>query len=398
MDAPRPLPIEVSPGVAASLRIAMVTETYPPEVNGVAMTIGRLVTGMVSRMHHVMVVRPRQRPADARPVCEPRLETSIHAGMPIPGYRGLQFGLPARGHLLRRWSEWKPQVAYIATEGPLGWSALRAARTLGIAALTGFHTNFHSYSSHYGFGLLRPAIQAYLRAFHNRSACTLVATDALRRELYGAGFERIELLPRGVDTELYGPHRRSAAVRARWGLQEDELAVLYVGRMAPEKNLHLAVDAFRTLQRECPSACFVLVGDGPLRERLAREHPDFVFCGTHVGSSLAAHYASADLFLFPSLTETFGNVTLEAMASALPVVAFDYAAAHAHIRHGGNGLLAAYEDAAAFCACAVEAVQDIARLRRLGAQARETMQGVSWDAIYGRFEQLLLAHAQVGAA
>jgi glycosyltransferase involved in cell wall biosynthesis len=380
------------------LRIGIVTETYPPEVNGVAMTVGRLVSGMLCRAHHVLLVRPRQQPVDTREIGDGHLETALQGALPVPGYPGLQFGLPAAGMLGRRFARWRPQVLYVATEGPLGWSAVSSANRLGIPAITGFHTNFHRYSAHYGVGLLGRAVLAYLRGFHNRSACTVVATEELRRQLRSAGYRNLRLLPRGVDTDLYGPHRRSAELRASWGVQDDGLAVIYVGRLAPEKNLVQAVTAFRALQQAVPDARFVLVGDGPLRARLVREHPDFIVGGTEVGTRLAAHYASADLFLFPSLTETFGNVTLEAMASGLAVVAFDYAAARQHIGHGRNGLLAGFGRPESFTQCAIRAAGDRPLRQALGESARQSMERVSWDAIYDVFERLLAEHARMAAA
>jgi glycosyltransferase involved in cell wall biosynthesis len=228
-------------------------------------------------------------------------------------------------------------VVQIATEGPLGWSALAAANKLRLPVASDFHTNFHSYSSHYGFGLLRRAIVAYLRKFHNKAAVTLVPTEGIRRELLGYGYENIEIIGRGVDTKLFHPGRRDPALRARWGANEDETVVLYVGRLAAEKNLALVFDAFDAMREAHPAIRLVLVGDGPERAVWQARRPDVVFCGTQVGGALAAHYASGDVFLFPSLTETWGNVTIEAMASGLAVVAYDCAAAEEVIRHGENG-------------------------------------------------------------
>ncbi len=161
--------------VPAPMRIALVTETYLPEVNGVAITIGRMVHGLRQRGHHIHMIRPRQHKQDAAAKEDGYAETLV-SGMPIPGYPELKSGLPAKGLLLRLWKQQRPHIVHIATEGPLGWSALSAARKLGIPVSTDFHTNFHSYTSHYGIGLLKKPIAAYLRHFHNKAACTLVPT------------------------------------------------------------------------------------------------------------------------------------------------------------------------------------------------------------------------------
>jgi glycosyltransferase involved in cell wall biosynthesis len=165
--------------------------------------------------------------------------------------------------------------------------------------------------------------------------------------------------------------------------------VLYVGRLAPEKNLPLVLEAFAAMHAANPATRLVLVGDGPDRAALQAAHPQAIFCGMRSGTDLARHYASADVFLFPSLTETFGNVTLEAMASGLAVLAYHYAAAEDLIRNGENGLTVAYNDAAAFIAAARRLSSDTRRAQQLGIDARLTAQKMNWDAIHVRFEQAL---------
>jgi glycosyltransferase involved in cell wall biosynthesis len=375
-----------------SLHIALVSETFPPEVNGVANTLGRLCQGLRERGHRLQLVRPRQ--AD-----EPNRsdeELLLTRGWPLPGYAGLQWGHSSLHKLLRRWKRNRPDVLYIATEGPLGLSALRAARRLGIPVVSGFHTNFQQYSDLYGFGLLTRLLTGYLRWFHNRSRVTLVPSPSQRLELQRRGFERLELLARGVDGQLFHPARRSSELRAQWGMGEDEIAVVHVGRLAAEKNLQLLVRAFRALQRSLPQRRLrlVLVGDGPLRTQLQEQLPDALFCGVQRGDALAAHYASGDLFLFPSLSETFGNVVLEALASGLAVVAFDQAAAAQHIRHGHNGALAIPGDEQAFIEAARWLLEDGEIFRRVRLNARQHAGKQGWPAIVEQFEEHLLQARQ----
>jgi len=377
------------PSMRPQLRIAVVTETYPPEVNGVAMTLGRLVNGLQVRNHQVQLIRPRQH-SDDQPQPTATLSEHLQRGIALPRYEGLKMGLPAKAALTRLWTRQRPDVVQIATEGPLGWSALAAANKLRLPVASDFHTNFHSYSSHYGFGLLRRAIVAYLRKFHNKAAVTLVPTEGIRRELLAHGYENIEIIGRGVDTQLFHPGRRDAALRAQWGVGENETAVLYVGRLAAEKNLSLVFSAFDAMHQVHPATRLVLVGDGPERAGWQAKRPDAIFCGTQVGETLAAHYASGDVFLFPSLTETWGNVTIEAMASGLAVVAYDCAAAEEIIRHDENGLKVAPEDQAAFIAQAASLAPDVARQRRLGTAAAARAAQLSWDAIIDSFERVLL--------
>src|SRR5262245_27144409 len=376
------------PTTFRSLRIAIVTETYPPEVNGVAMTIGRIVAGLQSRQHQVQLVRPRQSRADS-PASRPNFEEVLKAGVPIPRYEALKMGLPAKQALVRLWTLKRPDIVHIVTEGPLGWSALAAAHKLKLPVSTDFHTNFHTYSKHYGIGWLKRPIASYLRKFHNRALCTMVPTDGMRRELEEIGMKNLRVVSRGVDTGLFAPARRSSQLRGSWGAGSDDVVALYVGRIAPEKNLPLVLRAAEAMRAVNARLRVVLVGDGPDRAALQARHPAHVFAGMRTGEDLAAHYASGDIFLFPSTTETYGNVTMEALASGLAVIAYDYAAAHKHIRHGVNGLLAKFDDADAFVQLAVGLAGDRERITRLGAAARKVTEKLDWSWIVGEFESAM---------
>ncbi|HMV63752.1 MAG TPA: glycosyltransferase family 1 protein [Rhodocyclaceae bacterium] len=367
-----------------SLRVAVVTETYPPEINGVAMTTGRMVDGLVTAGHRVDLIRPRQAheggvvlDADGTD----GVEEMLSRGIPIPRYANLQLGLPARKVLLRRWSVQRPDVVQVVTEGPLGWSALAAARKLHLPVISEFHTNFHRYSGHYGIGWLKRPIAAYLRKFHNRADLTLVPTRALRDELAGHGIPRVDVVSRGVDTLLFDPARRSAELRRSWGVGPDDLVVLYVGRIAPEKNLALLEQAYVALKARVPAARLVMVGSGPAQAGMRGRLPDVIFAGPQVGEQLAAHFASGDLFLFPSLTETYGNVVAEALASGLPVVAYRDAAALELITPGVHGHLAEPGDERGFVHGAVQLAESPELRARMRLAARERVASLAWRAI-----------------
>ncbi|MFT3820921.1 MAG: glycosyltransferase family 1 protein [Rubrivivax sp.] len=381
--------VENYPAAQRPLRLAVVTETWPPEVNGVATTIAQLVQGLQRRHHELQLVRPRQAPADAAGHGV-RFHEVLMRGLPIPRYPQLRMGLPARRQLVQLWSRQRPDAVHIATEGPLGFSALQAARHLKLVVTSDFRTNFHAYSRHYGIGWLRRPIMAYLRSFHSRCAVTMVPTEPLRRELQGEGFSCVQVVARGIDTRLFHPARRSAALRASWGVGDDDLVVACVGRLAPEKNLPALLKAFDAIVRDQPRARLLLVGEGPLRAVLAAAQPQAILAGQRRGEDLAAHYASADLFVFPSLTETFGNVTGEAMASGLPVLAYDHAGAAQLIRAGDSGVLAPFGDEAEFVRSARQMAGSAAWRQALGRGARQRAAGQGWDEIVARFEAVLL--------
>lgn len=379
------------------LKLVLVTETWPPEINGVAMTLSRLVKGLVHRRWQVTLVRPRQR-GEGKLVTDRMIEHMLVPGFPIPGYSSLRVGAPMYEKLRHEWKYNRPHVVHVATEGPLGWAALKAARRLGIPVSSSFHTNFHRYCRHYRMGWLGGLVSRHLRQFHNQCALTMVPNSVLARMLEEDRYRNVVILGRGVDTTLFSPSRRSEALRAGWKLSEDSPAVLYVGRMAAEKNLQLVVKAFEAIRQQVPGARMIWVGDGPELKRLRRQHPDHVFCGSQVDEALAAHYASADLFLFPSMTETFGNVVPEAMASGLAVVAYDYAAASLFIRHRKNGELVEFGESAQFVETAKQMAQDRVYLDALKAEASRISDEHSWERVCSEFDRYLRLAMDKGAA
>lgn len=378
-----------------SRRFDLVTETYPPEINGVALTVQSLHEGLEALGHAVGLVRPAR---SGEEISESPALLKV-SGAPIPRYPGMRFGLPSGRKLALRWMRDRPDAIYIATEGPLGWSALRTAKRLGIPVATGFHTRFDDYVGRYGAPFLSPWVFAWLRRFHNRADATLVPTRELAEQLGSQGFEKVRHLGRAVDTDRFHPRFRCDKLRASWGIGPDDLALVHVGRLAAEKNLPLLLRCLRALQAERPSTKLVLVGDGPARAALSAEHPDLLFAGTLRGDPLSAHFASGDLFCFPSLSETFGNVTLEAMASGLATVAFDYGAAREHLIDGVHGASVPFGNEDAF----VDRFLTIARsaqLAEFGRAARLAVEGLSPGRVALDFAELLtdLAMPQKRAA
>ena len=317
-------------------------------------------------------------------------------GVQIPRYSQLRMGLPAKGLLIRRWTLQRPDVVHIATEGPLGWSALQAARRLKLPVTTDFRTNFHAYSGHYGLRWLHKPIMGYLRTFHNLAHRTTVPTKTLLAQLAASGFERLAVVARGIDAARFNPRHRCETLRAQWGLAKGDFAVLYVGRLAAEKNLDGLAVAFEAIKRANARARLILVGDGPMRVALEARLPKALFCGQQMGHDLARCYASADLFLFPSKTETFGNVTVEAMASGLPVVAFADGAALELVRTDETGARVDLADDAGYVSEAARLALDPAACQRMGIAARATALQLDWETIANRFEIVIRGAIQSG--
>lgn len=369
-------------GVVPLMKLLLVTDTYPPDINGVARTLRTWAEALRARGHQVEVVTT----LDAIGSQENR---HVAASLPLPGYPGLRMGFASSRTLQGIIESGGVDVLYVATETPLGIAAIRAARRLGVPVVSGFHTNFQTYLEEYSLPGLEAVAQTFLRAVHNQTARTLTPSEDTAEALRSWGIENVGVLGRGVDTRLFDPARRDESLRQQWGARPDTRVALYVGRLAAEKNLPLAALAMQTMRERHPDLVGVFVGDGPRSKWLEAEYPGFVFAGARVGEDLARHYASADVFVFPSLTETFGNVVLEAMASGLSVTAFDYAGPRLLIQDGVNGRLAAFGDESAFLSKALEACeQDSMQLRR---QARLTALDHSWERVIDQFENELLS-------
>ena len=362
------------------MKICLVTETFPPEVNGVSTTLNQLVTGLVAKGHRLHVIRPRQSKNDESGKGKAFSEDLVK-GIPIPGYDVLKMGLAGFHQLKRNWESFCPDIIHIATEGPLGMQALFSAFRHQIPVVSSFHTNFHAYGKHYRLGFLTGIGLAGLRFFHNKTSLTLVPSEDSCQTLRNAGFKNLEIMGRGVDTELFTPTKRDPSLRQSWNAKRDDPVMIYVGRIAGEKNIPLAVQAYEMLKALCPKLKFVLVGDGPERAEIQNSHPGLILAGMKTGEDLARHYASGDFFLFPSITETFGNVVLEAMASGLVVLAYDYASPRTCIRHGENGWLAPFDNAEAFLLQSERLLRERDRWPAIGREARKTAERFNWDGI-----------------
>lgn len=380
-----------------AMRIALVTETWPPEINGVAMSVYQLAQGLKLRGHSLLVIRPAQAAIMAD---NPADQEVLVKGFAIPKYPDLQFGAPDYGRIRQAIETFDADIVHIVTEGPLGLAALYAARALHLPVSSGFHSSFDEFSRFFGLSFLMWPVKAMLRFFHNRTDVTCVPSQATYQRLQTWNIRSpLAVVSRGVNTGLFNPHRRSQALRRHWGVDDDTCVVLSVSRLSPEKNIAQVIAAYRALQMQQPQRKFklVLVGDGPDRARLQALAPDAVFSGMQIGVTLAEHYASADVFFFASEVETFGNVVLEAMASGLPVLAYDYACAGQMIGHRRHGLLSRLGDKEDFMAQAIQ-LPEATRLQAMGRAAAEQAASRSWmDAVLELEQALVLARQHARA-
>jgi glycosyltransferase involved in cell wall biosynthesis len=368
------------------VKIALVTETFPPEINGVAMTFG-VLSRELSRLGHAVTVYRPCRPKDPEPPGSGLFREELLPGLPLPGYPSLRMGLPVAGRLKRLWQRERPDLVHVVTEGPLGASAVSAALALKIPVTSSFHTNFHTYMRHYGWKALQGAVLAWLRRIHNRTARTFAPTLELCGELERAGFRNVSLLSRGVDTQRFHPSKRCDQLRHRWGASPQSCVVLHVGRLAPEKNYPLLLEAYQRMHAANPDCRFVLVGDGPQRASLLRILPQGVFTGAVPHGDIDRYYASADVYIHASRSETFGNVVLEGLSSGLAFAGFDYAAARQFVTGGKNGLLAPCDQPERLLQAAVALATDLSLRLQLRCEARAAVECHSWESVAQKFAQ-----------
>lgn len=382
------------------VRIAYVTETFPPEINGVSLAAERAVLYLRGAGHAVQLIRPRRAGEAA---CRDDTEWRCGTG-PLPLAAGPRWGWATPGMLRDLWQSQGglPDVVHVTTPGPLGWAALRAAQAEGIATSADYRASFHADCGPHGLGWTEAVVHGYLRRLHAMVDRTFVPGAGLARELARLGLERLEVLGRGVDAQLFSPERRDGRLRRDWHAGPDNPVLLHVGRLVPEGHAELALQTFERLSARRPGLRMVVVGDGPLRARLQRAHPRARFVGAHSGMALARHFASADVLLFPVPRDSFGNATLEGLASGLVVAAFDTGAAADHVRDGVSGCLAppcdGLEAADALLGAAARALAAAAPGGSMRRAARQAACEAGWEPVLGRFEQQLLQLAGTGGA
>ena len=370
-----------------SLKITLVTETFPPEINGVALTLEKLHNFLNLSGHRPSVIRPRRFSETKKP--------ELVQGFPIPMYPKLRFGIGSPLRLYQTIKNKMPDIIHLATEGPLGLACLGIAKSLRIPVVSSLHTIFDLYANDYKMGFLSSGISHYLRWFHNQTEATFAPSNACLQRLQTLGYKNTKIWTRGVDTGLFNPTQKDFNFKSKIGLTEKDILLLYVGRLAPEKNIGALLETFKkaktTLSRQSKNLFLALVGTGPLVEHSDLEKTNgIILPGELRGNHLAQWYASADVFVFPSTSETFGNVILEAQASGLPVLCLNSQATQERITNHHDGILAANIEE--FESQIIDLCADKSKRAFLGKNATQTAKSQKWDDI---FNQLYLEYCEV---
>ncbi len=375
--------------VRPRLKIAIVTETWPPEINGVALSLMRLCKGFQARGHKILLIRPEQQ----QPCRDfsPNQECLVRA-QKIPKYKYLQFGWPQLVKVGQAIEQFRPDVVHIVTEGPLGLAVQQTAKFQKIPVSSGFHSPFHDFSRFFDLVYLVKPIQRYLKWFHNNTALTIVPSADTQQALREFGVTcPLSIVGRGVETDNFHPKHRSESLRQQWGCGSKTKVMLYVGRVSPEKEIKVVLDAYMAMRHiQQQDVRLVIVGDGPDRERLQSFdlNNEVIFTGSLQGVALYQAYASADVFCFASQVETFGNVVLEAMASGLPIIAYDYACANLHVVQHEMGWLSPLGNVTDLMQHMYQMPAQH-QLRKMGMLARAVAERIGWQYPVNQFEQAL---------
>ena len=363
------------------MRIAIVSDTYTPQVNGVARTLARTTDALRARGHEVRVFTTTDPEAT---------EDASVARFPSRAlwlYPQLRFATPSTRRMSKALLAWKPDLVHIATPFGIGLAGRRAALKLGLPMVSSYHTSLSKYAEFYGLGAIAGIGWRFLRWFHNGTRRTLCPTHAIVAELEAHGFDKLAVWGRGIDTAQFNPRWRSDALRTSWGADDDTIVIALVGRLAAEKGLDVALDAVSELASERRDIVCVVAGDGPYEHECRRRAPaGTIFTGRIGGSTLSEVYASADVFLFPSTTDTFGNVAQEAMASGLVVIGADVPQTR-EVLPEDCGLFFRPGDAASLATelrSLFASVDGIARRKQQGVAA---MAARSWTAVFDGLER-----------
>jgi phosphatidylinositol alpha 1,6-mannosyltransferase len=364
------------------MRIALFSEVYWPMVSGVGVTLLRLTEALQARGHQVRVYSATYALPEGTP---DRPEVHRSPSVPFFLYPDVQWAFPRLREVVDDLQAFRPDVVHLATEFSLGIAGLKAARQLGLPIIASAHTDYDQYAARYGVTWALRAGWHYLRWFYGQAHRVLCPSRIYQESVHRHGVLHTGLWSRGVDPAVFSPAYRSDAYRAAFGVGQDDLLVTYIGRIAREKNLGLLLEAWETLAPIRAGAKLVLVGRGPLEDEIRRRGiPGVYVSGLLQGSALSTAYASADVFAFPSATETFGNSLLEAMGSGLPSLVAAAGGVLEFATHGGNAWLVEPDSAAAVTDGLHRLMTDPSLRRRLGAGALATAQARDWGRVYDR--------------
>ena len=360
------------------LRIALFSGNYNYVRDGANQALNRLVGFLLRQGAKVRVYSP----TTATPAFPPTGDLVSVPSIPIPGRSEYQLAYRLSAHVRRDLEGFAPNVVHVAAPDIVAHRAVTWARKRGIPVVSSVHTRFDTYLQYYGLQFLEPSARAIMRRYYRRCDAIVVPAESTAAILRAQRMNPdISLWSRGVDREQFNPGRRSLEWRRAYGIQDDEMVVSFLGRLVLEKGLDVFSDAIDAARKKGASLRVLAIGDGPARDHFRERLPDAIFTGQLTGRELATALASSDVFLNPSITETFGNVTLEAMACGLPVVAAAASGARSLVQDGVTGRLSRPGDIDAFADALVDYQRDPELRDRHGEAGLAFAKTMDWDEI-----------------
>ena len=374
----------VVPPVRAPLRVAIVTGNFNYVRDGVALTLNRAADYLASKDVPVMVVAP----TTANPAIEPRHPLVSVPSFPIPTRSEYRAALGLSSKAKRALLDFRPTIIHVATPDILGKQAITFARKQGIPVLASYHTRYDAYAHYYwGMTPFRELWKRYTRDLYSGCDCVLAPSESMASLLKEEGVSApIHLWKRGVDKQRFTPANRDPEWRAERGIGETDILITYVGRLVLEKNVLLLGEIFAQLRERGLSFRTMIVGNGPLEDQMRNTLEDTLFTGFLTGEELARAYANSDIFLFPSESESFGNVTLEAMASGLPVVGANACGSNSLVQPGTTGFLAEEASTAGFVDHLSTLIEDPDLRKRMGEAGHNLSLSYDWSKAMGDLE------------
>lgn len=379
------------------MRVVFIADSLPPSTDGVARTYTNLVATLQQKEVEYFFISP------FKPDSDIPWSDKVHQVYYVPFllYPHYRLGLPLLQNLQEKMDQFQPDIVHVSSPTLMGKMGVNYAKRRHIPAVASYHTDFVSYFKYYGFRMLEDWGWTYLRWFYNQFDMTLSPSRSTAQLLESKGFENVSLWQRGIDIERFSPDLRDEKIRKKY-TNDGESILLFVGRLVKEKDLEDLVEMDRHLKTMSLKFRIVVVGDGPMRPELEEKLPDAVFTGYLHGNELSVMYASADLFVFPSTTETFGNVILESLASGVPVITVDKGGVSDLVEHGRTGFICNANKPTELAERVSFLMKHPDQRASLGKSGREYVKTYSWEAINSgllqRYQELIVSKSRVQSA
>lgn len=368
------------------MRVAIFTDSFLPQVNGVTKVLEEQLRYFESHDIEYMVFAPQYTEFDDS-IFRGRIER--FRSFSFIFYKECRVSVPNYSRMKGLLEDFRPHIIHIITPFMMGLEGLRCGKRLDIPVVATYHTNYAQYMKYYYADFIEAGLWDYIRWFHNQCQLSLCPSQETRKELLRHGVRNVEVCPNGIHPDIFSPDKRNEQVRKKYGIK-DKIGLLYVGRISREKNLDMLVDVMNILNKQYKQSIkLIMTGNGPYLDHIKRLMPDnVIYTGYLLGQSLSEIYASSDVFVFPSVTETFGNVVVEAMASGLPVVAVAAGGVKDNVENGYNGFLVSPDNVEQFAAAVARLIEDDAVRKRMSHNARQYALGLTWDTVFDNLLQI----------